>query len=112
MVKMHDTLKASLEAERERLVGQLQQLPVSGKKNLGYSTHMADDASAACDQARDLALRDNLERTLKQVEKALHRFDNGAYGVCESCGGSIDPARLRALPHATRCLGCQRRLER
>lgn len=111
MIRLHDTLRERLEAERDRLVGELQQLSVSGHESMGYSTHMADDASAAFDQARDLALRGNLERTLRQVEKALDRFEDGAYGVCESCGGSIDPARLKALPYATRCLDCQRRLE-
>ena len=111
MIKMHDTLKENLEAERERLVGQLQQLLVSSQENLGYSTHMADDASAAFDQARDLALHGNLERMLQQVEEALSRYDDGSYGVCKSCGGSIDPARLKALPHATRCFSCQRRVE-
>ena len=104
-------LKERLEAERDRLTSELQQLPVASHESLGYSTHMADDASVAFDQARDLALRRNLEQTLKQVEKALNRFDNGDYGVCESCGQSIDPARLKALPHAARCLDCQRRLE-
>jgi DnaK suppressor protein len=72
---------------------------------------MADDASAAFDQARDLALQGNLERMLHQVEQALDRLDNGAYGVCETCGKPIDPARLEALPHAAHCLDCQRRLE-
>jgi DnaK suppressor protein len=111
MIKLHDTLKERLERERERLTRELQQLQVSGRESLGYSTHMADDASAAFDQARDLALRGNLEQLLKQVERALRRFDKGVYGVCETCGRAIDPARLRALPHATRCLDCQRRLE-
>jgi DnaK suppressor protein len=41
----------------------------------------------------------------------LSRYADGAYGLCKSCGGPIDPARLRALPHATRCLNCQRRVE-
>ncbi len=111
MMKIQDNLKERLEAERERLTDELQQLKVSGRQSMGYSTHMADDASAAFDQARDLALRGNLERTLQQVEEALHRFDNGDYGVCKSCGKLIDPARLKALLHATRCLNCQRRLE-
>jgi RNA polymerase-binding transcription factor DksA len=103
--------KERLEAERERLTNELAQFDVAGRKNLGYSTHMADDASAAFDQARDLALRSSLEETLKQVEKALGRFDNGTYGTCGVCGGPIDPARLKALPYAPTCLGCQRRLE-
>jgi RNA polymerase-binding protein DksA len=111
MIKVQDTVKERLEAERERLVGELQQLPVAGSQSMGYGTHMADDASAAFDQARDLALRSNLERTLQQVEEALSRYANGAYGLCKSCGDPIDPARLKALPHATRCLNCQRRVE-
>jgi RNA polymerase-binding protein DksA len=104
-------LKERLESERERLVTELEQLNVATKENLGYSTHMADDASAAFDQARDLALRGNLEEMLKQVQEALNRFNNGNYGICEECGDKIDPARLRALPHARLCLDCQRRLE-
>jgi DnaK suppressor protein len=48
---------------------------------------------------------------LAQVEDALVRFDQGAYGVCERCGQQIDPARLKALPYATLCMSCQQRLE-
>jgi DnaK suppressor protein len=112
MTVSHHMMRENLETERARLVGELQQLHVNGRESLGYSTHMADDASVAFDQARDLALRSNLEQTLKQVEKALERFSQGTYGLCESCGQTIDPARLKALPHASRCLDCQRRLER
>jgi RNA polymerase-binding transcription factor DksA len=36
----------------------------------------------------------------------------GKYGICESCGERIDPARLEILPEATLCLNCQRELER
>lgn len=112
MAVSHEVLKEKLETERDRLIGELQQLQATSQESLGYSTHMADDASVAFDQARDLALRSNLERMLQQVEQALDRLNNGAYGVCESCGQPIDPARLKALPHAAHCLDCQRRLER
>jgi RNA polymerase-binding protein DksA len=112
MLVLHDVLRERLESERDRLTNELAQLNVSGHENLGYSTHMADDASAAFDQARDLALRSNLEQMLKQVQRALNRFADGTYGLCEVCGQPIDPARLKALPHAPACLDCQRRLER
>ena len=108
----NDDLRKRLETERDRLIIQLQQLSVDGRESLGYSTHMADDASAAFDQARDMALRNNLEQMLKQVREALDRFSDDAYGICEVCGQPIDPARLKALPHAPNCLDCQRRLER
>lgn len=112
MIVMYDSLRERLITERDRLTRELQQLNVVGHENMGYSTHMADDASAAFDQARDLALRSNLERMLKQVEEALSRFSAGTYGVCGVCGQPVDPARLKALPHAPNCLDCQRRLER
>jgi RNA polymerase-binding transcription factor DksA len=78
--------------------------------NLGYGNHMADDASEAFEQAKDLALRQNAEQVLAQVETALARFDDGSYGTCEQCGTEIDPARLKALPYVTYCLRCQQRL--
>jgi RNA polymerase-binding transcription factor DksA len=32
-------------------------------------------------------------------------------GACVDCGDVISPARLKALPEATRCVSCQRALE-
>ena len=111
MAASQETLREHLEVERDRLLSELEQIDVSGHENLGHSTHMADDASAAFDQARDLALRSNLEETLKQIQEALDRVSEGTYGVCEVCGERIDPARLKALPHTPHCLDCQRKLE-
>ena len=111
MTQLYNTLEERLKAEQERLINELQQLSVDGSENLGYSTHMADDASAAFDQARDLALRNNLQQTLNQINEALNRFKDGTFGICESCNQPIDPARLKVLPQASRCLDCQRRLE-
>lgn len=106
-----ERLKIRLEAEKERLLTELSQTNVVERENLGYGNHMADDATEAFEQAKDLALRQNLERLLDQVEDALVRFETGTYGLCEQCGGEIDPARLKALPHATLCLSCQQRRE-
>ena len=111
MAVSQEAVRERLETERDRLVSELKQIDVSGRESLGYSTHMADDASAAFDQARDLALRSNLEETLKQVQEALERVSEGTYGLCEVCGKRIDPARLKALPYAPHCFDCQRKLE-
>jgi DnaK suppressor protein len=70
---------------------------------------MADDASEAFEQAKELALHQNARQLLAQVTNALDRFDQGTYGVCEQCKEDIDPARLEALPYATLCLRCQQR---
>jgi RNA polymerase-binding protein DksA len=96
--------------ERARLQSVVAQLEAEGATNLGYGNHMADDASEAFEQAKDLALRENAKQLLAQVSNALQRFDQGKYGVCEACGVEIDPARLTALPYVTLCLRCQQRL--
>lgn len=109
-VRKPDLLRSFLEDERARLEAILAQPDAEGGKNLGYGNHMADDASEAFEQAKDLALRQNAEQLLAQVTDALERFEQGIYGICEHCAAEIDPARLRALPYVTLCLRCQQRL--
>lgn len=108
----YDRLKAALLEERATLTDQLQQLSaVVKEEGVGYSTHPADDATLAFDQARDLAVQVNAEQTLRFVEDALARFDNGTYGLCVDCGSEIDAARLKAIPYAALCLKCQSKRE-
>jgi DnaK suppressor protein len=87
-------LRSFLEDERVRLETVIAQIDAEGGANLGYGNHMADDASEAYEQAKDLALRQNAEQLLAQVTDALGRFEQGTYGSCEQCGVAIDPARL------------------
>jgi len=65
------------------------------------------------DQSGDLeALATNEGREVQQIHEAeqivaaLARIDHGDYGVCETCGADIAPARLAAQPMATRCITC------
>jgi DnaK suppressor protein len=103
-------LRSFLESEQVRLETAIAHLDAEGSENLGYGNHMADDATEAFEQAKDLALRQNTEQLLSQVNDALERFEQGTYGICEQCGTDIDPARLKALPYVTHCLHCQQRL--
>src|SRR5262245_46061865 len=50
-------------------------------------------------------------REMDEIDDALARLAAGAYGSCESCGMAIPIARLRALPTARRCVGCQQKME-
>jgi DnaK suppressor protein len=100
-----------LEGERARLEAVIAQVDIEGGENLGYGNHMADDASEAFEQAKELALHQNAEQLLKKVDDALERLEQGTYGRCEQCGVEIDPARLQALPYATLCFRCQQRLD-
>ena len=40
--------------------------------------------------------------------KVLHleKLEEGTYGTCDACGGTIPPKRLRAMPDSTLCVAC------
>lgn len=69
---------------------------------------------ATADVLMDLNLAeiDRDVKELRAVEYALERLKRGEYGICQSCGKQIDPARLEALPYAVLCIDCQTRAER
>jgi RNA polymerase-binding transcription factor DksA len=50
-----------------------------------------------------LAILEQAEVELADVEHALKRLDEGTYGVCEACGGAISAERLEAVPAARLC---------
>ncbi len=107
----YERAKKALLEERAELREQLDRLEGAEYESVGYSNHMADDATDAFEQAVGVALQRKVEATLEQVGRALAKFDNGTYGLCEICGARIDRARLEALPHARYCLECQARRE-
>ena len=45
---------------------------------------------------------------LRQVNAALKRLDDGAFGDCLKCGEIIENKRLHADPAATLCIVCAR----
>ncbi len=78
----------------------------------GMDDDFADAGTATFDRERDLSIRNNIRDLMDQIDRAAARIDAGTYGVCENCGRPIEPARLKALPHASLCLACKRRDER
>ena len=70
-----------------------------------------DRAAREEDVREELCLRERDRRLAAEIQAALARIDAGTFGVCDGCGGAIDPARLRARPMSTLCIGCQRAAE-
>lgn len=58
-----------------------------------------------------ISLLESRNKTRDQLDEALRRLDEGLYGVCDECGGSIGEGRLKALPFARRCIACQEQIE-
>jgi DnaK suppressor protein len=58
---------------------------------------------------RYMAIR-NVDRDsslLRSVKAALRRVQDGSFGTCIDCEGTINPKRLAAMPWASRCIQCQ-----
>jgi RNA polymerase-binding protein DksA len=74
--------------------------------------HLGDVATVTFDREMASTLEENSTHVLAAIDAALARLEQGSYGTCESCGAQIAPARLEAIPWATKCIECKRRDER
>ncbi|MBN1679120.1 MAG: TraR/DksA C4-type zinc finger protein [Anaerolineae bacterium] len=50
-----------------------------------------------------------LKARLRQIEETIAHYENGTYGICESCEREIDIARLEAIPYTRLCMRCAER---
>ncbi len=107
----YERARRELLEELSKLQEQLERLEAAEYESVGYSNHIADDATDAFEQAVGVALQRKIEATLDEVKRALAKFEDGTYGLCEACGARIDRARLEVLPYAEYCLDCQSRQE-
>jgi DnaK suppressor protein len=108
-----------LEYFRRLLIDQLRQ----------HTQHIRDDQAAALDLSDD-GVKDSVDMSLMDVNKemalrlgeresqavadidqALLRIREGAYGVCARCAGVIDERRLEAVPTARYDAKCQAIIE-
>lgn len=107
-------IKASLEAELDRLETQLNQLERGERQSLSevsgenvYRDHMADQGSATFERELDMTIEENLRRELQDVRSALVRIAAEEYGTCDRCSVEIPAERLEAVPTATLCIACK-----
>lgn len=105
-------LRRRLEEKKKELRSQLDELQTEVRgDNVGYSNHMADMGTEVFEQERDCGLARQLQTSYDRVREAEAKFEDGTYGICESCGVRIELARLEVVPEARYCMDCQLRLE-
>ncbi|MFQ5953156.1 MAG: TraR/DksA family transcriptional regulator [Candidatus Omnitrophota bacterium] len=78
----------------------------------GYTLHMADMATDLYDREFSLELAEGERERLYALDDAIKRIDEGTYGKCDSCDGSISKQRLKAMPQAQNCIKCQEEEEK
>ncbi len=100
--------RAELETRRDSLrarIAVLSERPERGSA-LGFGKRIGDGTTEAISRLTDIGVGQSLEQTLARTERALKKFDEGNYGICDDCGEPISPGRLRALPDGSLCLKC------
>jgi len=102
-------LRAALDEERAQLRHQLADLGFGDDGGLDYDQNFADSSQVTAERGEVEALANSLKESLAEVEHALAKFEAGTYGLCESCGEPIAPARLEAKPAARLCINCASR---
>jgi RNA polymerase-binding protein DksA len=113
--ELKNELKAKLEEEKSRLQKELGNFanPTDNPENFetkfeDFGRDEDETASEVEKYTDDLALENNLESQLKEVDDALERMAGGKYGICENCGEEIDVERLKAYPAAKICIKCKK----
>lgn len=72
-----------------------------------YSFHMADQGTDTMSREIAFSIAARQGKYLTHLDEALRRIENGAYGVCRTCGQEINRERLEAVPNATQCIVCK-----
>jgi RNA polymerase-binding transcription factor DksA len=94
---------------------QLELEKISNSRNGSYETNFPQIGTSEEDSAQEveifndnLSQKDTLNRSLKWINLALKKIDEGGYGICETCQKTISKDRLEVQPEAKICLECKK----
>ena len=101
------TGREKLERELARTRAELEQV----EEKLGHKADygLGTGGATIYEWEFQLALKESLVQKARSIEAALRKLQDGDYGVCERCDGTISPERLAVLPHTTLCIECARK---
>lgn len=80
--------------------------PFNDTRRLNDNAASDTEAQEQIGHEQVMALKEQVDRKLIQLRKALTRVRVGKYGVCEKCKKMIDTDRLMVMPEATLCADC------
>jgi RNA polymerase-binding transcription factor len=110
--KKIERFRKRLEQEQRAIVLSIRRARLEEDKiEIGHGTDEADIAVGTFQKELALALQDSGATRLKAIRDALRRMETRQWGFCASCEEPIPETRLDAVPWATKCLGCQDRIE-
>lgn len=107
-------LTKDLEQEEKNLIDQLNRIADKNPLAKGdftvrvpnYGDEDDENTQETIDLNKNFALEQELEFRLNSIRKTREKIKEGTYGKCDNCGSDIAPARLKAVPDATKCITC------
>lgn len=113
--------KNDIEEIRKELVARKQQiykdLEGVGENENGkvifpeYGDKSDENAQEISEFSTNIATDKVLNETLRDINTALKRIDDGTYGICKYCKQPIDKKRMLARPVASACIPCKTKLQ-
>lgn len=113
--KQIEKFKSELEAMRAELTKHIagaQEMVKAPEEGKGYSQHQADEGTDDFDRRVNIQLTAQEEETLRQIDRALEKIEEGSYGVCDVSGDEIPIKRLEVIPYATMTRDAREKFEK
>ncbi|WP_077617751.1 TraR/DksA C4-type zinc finger protein [Bacillus sinesaloumensis] len=85
-------IKAELELTKKELLSRLMQ---TAKYEVSQELFFHNDQSE-----KEKIVMNHIKEDLRDVERALNKFNSGIFGICEETGAEIPIDKLRILPTA------------
>ena len=100
-----EALERHFNMENDTADGQVESELDSTGELSSVDNHPADLGTETFERERDMAIDENMDEKLDQVNAALQRIEDGTYGISEISGEEIPFERLQALPYTTMLVG-------
>ncbi len=99
-------------AERETILSKLNKHLNEAMVDDDRPADELDQAGRISDQAYLMRLADKEQKLIKQIDRALEKFENGEVGLCEGTGEPISRKRLEVRPWTRYSIEYKEQLER
>lgn len=105
-----EELKSKLLEEKNKLSDEVKLLD-GGNSEVAHPEYGSDEEENAAEVAEyetNLSIEQGLKKSLRDVQGALKRIEEGTYGLCKYCGKAIPEERLKARPTSSSCVTCKK----
>lgn len=100
--------RSSARAQITALSADLRAMMAASESTNADDEHDPEGATIAFERAQLVAVLQQAESRLADVDRGLALLADNSYGICEICGQPIGAERLLARPAARTCILCAR----